>query len=425
MRMFVALLVLAPSLAAAPVTVERLLVSIGDALGVDDTLVSLAPDGTDRQPLFDFHEHPKHTTGRVLTPRIAPDGQHIYFCSDHAFVYTPASRNLFRIRADGSGLQQLTPGPCSGIRGAEGPTGVVAGTVARPDGTPWGGCPVYLEGMAPITSQPDGTFRFPAAPVGERWLLAYRPGSQVFDAAPVTVVAGTTARADLVPRSDYRTSFMAPALWGTRVYLRVGTSSLQWLEGPGAGGTEVFSASGQSVLPADVDGFDLCPRTGRLAIMDYQDGCPTNRGLYLADQDGGGLRLLLDLKQDPEWCGATEVFWSPDGSRLAIKGCYGWHTGVMVVDPGTGQVLGAARSTDQNHTLYNLVLHGWSPDGRWLLYSHWLGSTANGHLTRIRVQEDGQVDATSAEDLLAGVACSGATWGRLAPLARRPPSDDE
>ncbi len=95
-------------------TQEKILVSVSNSTWTDDVLYTLNPDGSGQASLFDFHSHPKHTAGRILQPCVAADGGAIYFSSDNAYAYTPASRNLFRIASDGSWWDQITPGPNSG-----------------------------------------------------------------------------------------------------------------------------------------------------------------------------------------------------------------------------------------------------------------------------------------------------------------------
>jgi hypothetical protein len=392
---------------------EKILVSIsnGDALP-DDALYSMNPDGSGQTRPFDFHAQPVYQTGGIWQPRIAPDGGSIYFRSDHGHIHTPASSNLFCITADGSECEQLTPGPNSGRWNQPGPYGAVEGTVTKPNGEPWGNSSVCLEGVGLTYSEPDGSFRFEDVPEGLRWIVAYEPGDTPCDSLAISVVAGVTYTVNLTPYSDYRMSFENPILHGDRVYHLLGPHELRWTRPGSSTPTVVYTATGSGVGIPAVGGLDVAPLSGRLAIVDYMEGCPTNRGLYLADRDGNDLRLLVDMKADANWCGAGAVFWSPDESRLALKGCYNWQTGLMVFDSTSGGFLGWI-CFDQHYTLYNIDFHGWSPNGDWLLCSFWLDQPETGVLSKIGVDTAGSPDASSVTNLLSGVAIGGATWGML------------
>jgi hypothetical protein len=400
---------------------EKILVPISNDTATDDTLYSLNPDGSGLTKLFDFHNHPKHTTGHILQPRIAPDGGAIYFSSDHAYVYTPASRNLFRIAPDGSWCDQITPGPNSGLWNQPGPYGTVEGTIRRSDGTPSGNSPVFLEGMGLEYSQPDGSFRFENVPQGERWIVAYWPGSTVYDAQAISVVAGTTWHLDLVPNTDYRTSFEYPVPFGDRVYYLLGPDEIQWTDVNASVYTNVYTVpkDGCISLPT-VKGFDVAASTGKLAIMDcHGDGCLKNQGLYIAGQDGNDPQLLVDMKADYNWGSVLlpqGVFWSPDGSKIAFDGSYSGNPVMVIYDAATGSYLGGIPFPATWDTTYGVHLCGWSPDGGWLLYlleTFRVAQLAERMLSKIRVAADGSLDTTSVVNLLTNPNVADATWGRL------------
>jgi hypothetical protein len=65
--------------------------------------------------------------------------------------------------------------------------------------------------------------------------------------------------------------------------------------------------------------------------------------------------------------------------------------------------------------MYNVSLHGWSPDGRWLLYSAWINDPNTGLLARLPVNSDGSLNPAGAVALLSNTHISAATWGRLNP----------
>ena len=377
---------------------EKVLVAIGASGGAaDSTLYTLDPDGSGQTRLFDFHAHPRDATGGIWDLRIGPGGGAIYFASDSAYLYTPASRNLFRIAADGGWWEQLTPGPNSGRWNQPCPCGVVEGIVRRGNGDPWPDRPVYLEGKEMVYSGADGRFRYENVPVGARWLMAYRgAGEDVFAAQVVSVMAGVTAQATLSPDTSYRMEFGRPAPYGDRIYHVLAPHKIQWTTAGFSPPVEVYVNTGACTGIPDIDGFDVAPTTGRLAIVNYQEGCGAgdtmHRGVYLADKDGQGVRLLVDMMADWNWCGAGEIFWSADESRLAAKACYKqnhlWYTYLVVFDAGDCSILGYTYFP-VGYTMYNVSLHGWSPDGRWLLYSAWINDTNTGLLARLPVNSDG------------------------------------
>jgi hypothetical protein len=408
---------------------EKILVAVGASGGApDSTLYTLNPDGSGQACLFDFHAHPKDTTGGIWNPRIAPAGDAIYFASDNAYLYTPASRNLFRVGADGSWWEQLTPGPNSGRWNQPCPCGVVQGIVRDGAGNPWADRPVFLEGKDMLYSGADGRFRFDNVPTGTRWLVAYRGGGQdVFDAQVVSVLDGITTEAELSPDTSYRMEFGRPVPHGNRIYHVLAPHKIQWTSVGFTPPVEVYVTTGACTGIPDIDGFDVAPTTGRLAIVNYQQGCGADdtehQGLYLADKDGNNPQLLVNMMADYNWCGAQEVFWSPDESRLAAKACYAlnyqWYTYLVIFDATTGTVLGSA-NFPVNYTMFNVGLHGWSPDGRWLLFSMWTTDASNGVLAKVPVATDGGLDVAGTVNLLTNTHISGATWGRLNPQTTVP-----
>ncbi len=405
---------------------EKILVSV-DAGGSlpDATVYTLNPDGGGQAPLFNFHAHPKDPKGGIWDLRVAADGAAIYFNSDNARLYTPASRNLFRISADGGWWDQVTPGPNSGLWNQGCPCGAVTVSVRKSNGDPWGNSPVFLEGKDPVNSNPDGSFRFDDVPAGVRWIVAYRPGdSNVFAAQSINVIAGLDTPVQLVPDSTIRMNFERPAPFSSRIYYRLWPASIQWTTADFAAPVEVYKTTGFCTGIPDVDGFDVAPTSGGLAIVNYQEGCGVgdteHQGLYLADKDGGQVRLLVNMMADWNWCGAQEVFWSADESRLAVKACYkqGYQrfTYLVVFDASTGSILGAVYFSAE-YSLANVNLHGWSPDGRWLLYSSWLNDAATGALAKLPVNADGSLNSAGVVLLLSNTRISGAAWGLLNPQA--------
>jgi hypothetical protein len=392
---------------------EKILVSLANANGNDSVLWVMNPDGSGSKQLFNFHRHPRHNQGLILQPRIAPGGGFIYFSSDNAYAYTPASRNLFRITADGSRWEQLTPGPNSGKWGAPCPCGTVKGTVKRSNGRPYGSSAVFLEGVGMAYTEPDGSFGFDKVPEGRRWLLAYRPGAQAFDSREIYVARGAPVTAHMVPDSTFRWSFTLPVIHGDRVYYQSGINEIAYRGLDGKSPVTVYKAGGSCTGVTDVDGFDVGRLSGRLAVMDYQTGCTTNRGLYVGDKNGRNGGLLVDMKKDHNFSDGGEVFWSPDESKIAVEVSYNFHICFFVFDSRTGASLGYICAPNTNLNKFNTTLYGWSPDGGWLLYSQYVNNPAQSYLFKVRVTPQGMIDSKQVKTLLANVYITGATWGRL------------
>ncbi len=403
------------------VTGEKILVSLSNdtTTWADDTLYAINPtDGSGQTRVFDFHSHPKFTTGNIWGPRISPDGQHIYFHSEHAYIYTPARRNAFRVASDGSGLDQITPGEKSGVWGETG-NSTVSGWVQQGDGTPWANAPVYLEGMDMVYSGADGSFSFSNVPPGVRWLVAYKPGDTPFDSTPVHVVSGVdNTGLVLVPASDYRMNFEYPVFYSNRVYYNFSGASIQWTDLNFSAQHTVYTPSTAGcVTTSQVKAFDVAPTSGRLVVFDYHgDGCTGNAGLYITDKDGGNKQVLLNMWNDSNWNEPlqAQIFWSPDESKVAFKGSYtsnyAWYDILVVVDATSGAILGYAFANTSSDVL---TLHGWNPAGDWLLYSTESGNPAQKTLSKIKLNADGSFDFASDTVLLSNQPISGATWGNL------------
>ncbi len=332
---------------AQATTEEKILVSIAnDSTDADHTLYTFNPDGSGKTRLFDFHAQPKFTTGEVFAPRISADGRYIYFSSEHAYIYTPARRNVFRITAWGGGLDQITPGPKSGIWGETG-NSTVSGFVRHGDGTAWGNCPVYLEGMDMVYSAADGSFAFHNVPPGLRWLMAYSPALDSWDSTIVNVVAGVdNTGLTLSPDTSYRMNFEFPVPYGDRIYYRLNGTGIQWTDVNFSAQHDVYtSPSDLCTGVPTVDAFDVGPVSGKVAIYDYQEGCgvgnTNHNGVYTTDKDGNSKQLLIDMLNSAGWSGSmvAEIRWSPDESYLALDAYYNGDPVIAVFD-ATGKLLG-------------------------------------------------------------------------------------
>lgn len=387
---------------------EKIVVSIANDL-TDDTLYTINPDGSGKARLFDFHNHSHDAAGRIYDLRVAPDGRVIYFSSDHACYWTPADYNLVRIASDGSWHDQITPGPQSGLWEQPCPCGSVEGTVYESStGPPLVGGQVFLEGKDYVWTDAEGSYHFNNVPVGERWIVAYQDGFSYSESALVYVPYGGTVSQDLTPEYSYRIAFRRPVLYSDRIYHTLDMAGVQWVDVNASTHTNVYSATQDCGIPG-VDGFDVAPTSGKLAILDFEQGCPTIRGLYTTDQDGNTRQLLVDMASDPNWWGGEDVFWSPDEAKIVFKGFYGSYVYLLVYDATSGSLLGSVY-LDSNHTV---SLHGWSPDGSWLLYSYWLNQPSQAVLSKIKVNADGSLDTGSVVNVLTNTFVSSATWGQL------------
>lgn len=410
--------------AAAPAVAggSTILVSIHDPGARGDTLYAMDPASGRAQALFNFANHPHHKAGLILDPRVGPGGRYIYFSSDNANFYTPFYYNLFRITSDGRSWQQLTPGVNSGRWDQRCPCSVVRGRVRRRNGRPYSAAPVFLEGVGMVYSKPDGSFEFKKVPMGMRWLMAYRPGNaRAYDSQLVTVAPGAPMVVDLIPNSTHRASLRYPVPAGDNLVFQAGLLTLARLNLARRTTANIYQVGGTCSLK-QISGFDLDRRSGRLAILDYATGCPTNRGLYVTQ--GNALRLLLDTKTDQRWCGVGQVFWSPDGTKLALSVCLAYGNALnqipslLVLDAASGRVLGNWGINMPSLNLGKMRLHGWSPDGRHLLFSWYTSRPSAGNLSIIGVGPGGTIDPRTGRHLIRGRRIDGATWAVLKPPAR-------
>lgn len=423
--------VLALLLAPLPAMAKSIiLISMHDAPKRTDILVAMDPATGNSWPVYNFSGHPRHKSGLIMSPRVDASGQQIFFSSDNSFAYTPFRRNLFRITTDGRGWQQITPGVNSGRWDQPCPCGVVKGVVTRKNGQPYSSAPVFLEGVGMVHTKGDGSFEFPKVPGGARWIMAYRPGNtSAYDSQLISPAPGAPVVLRLIPDSTNRPSLQYPVPYKGQVFFMAGVHSLVRLNLADMSTTTVYQVRGSCLL-TQISGYDIGPRTGRLAVVDYAEGCPTNRGVYVSK--GNQMGLLVDAKKDQRWCGLGQVFWSPDESKLALTACLtsgGFQRAVylMVVSAANGQVLGYWGMSNTAINLAKVKLHGWSPDGKHLLFSWHADKQANGNLAVIAVAKSGALDHGSVRQLMGNRYIQSATWANIvgpvmpgAP-AKRPP----
>ncbi len=398
-------------------TTEKILVSLSNNTTAwdDDTLYTLNPDGSNKTPFFNLHNQSKFTTGQIYAPRIS--GNHIYFHSEHGYIYTPARHNLFRLSTTNTTLKQITPSPNAGVWGQSG-TSTVSGLVTDGLGNPWINAPVYLEGMDMIRTDIDGFFSFQNVPPGVRWLVAYRPALDAFEAQSIDVIFGLhTTGLDIRPNSTTRMNFEHPAFFNGRIYYSF-YNEIQWTDVNFTNPQTVYTSPADSCVGIPtIDAFDAGPMTGRLAIYDYQEGCGignnNHNGIYITDKDGNNKQLIVDMLADANWNNPilpVEIFWSPNETSIAVKASYSYYDYLLVYNT-SGVLTGFAYADTTSQVL---TLHGWSPDGKWLLYSEYDGDPAQASLGKIGVNPDGSLNNASITTLLANQPISGATWGNVA-----------
>jgi hypothetical protein len=365
-------------------------------------------NGKVEKEVFNFSNMPLIKSGFITQLRPSADGTSLYFVSDNAHIYTPSRRNIFKIPNNNSWLKQLTPGPDSGQIPPNVSKGTVKGRITDGNGNPYSSAPIFMESLPLQYSDANGYFTFTNIPEGNRWITGYRPGSLVFKSLPVYVTGGLTSEVTLIPESDYKINFENPIEYNNQIYYIENNLGIYMLDKNGENRTKIFSVVGFE----GIGGFDIAKQDGEIIFSDYRTGTEQQRGLYTCDKNGDNINLFLDFKQDYNWGGVSEVFWSPDKSKIAVKAEYNYLVYFVIFDTSNGNILGTVYFND-NLTKYNVDLYGWSPDGRWLLYSTWLDKTEYCILAKIAVGSDGSLDPGRNINLLQNVNLRGACWGDL------------
>ncbi len=382
----------------------------------NDSLFFIDPDGSGKTKIFDFSGNVQAPSGSIMHPRVGNSGQ-IFFSSDNAYLWTPARLNLFRVSVDGTGRDQITPDMNSGLWNQPGPYGTVEVTVLDGTGNPVGGAQVFVEGMSLKNADTNGFCRIENVPEGVRYVVGYRvySGTMYFDAQPISVVSGNTYQLTLTPNTGTRANLESPVWFGERIYYRLWPDKIEYTDSNGTHSTGVYASPPCDYGPGTVKGFDVAPFSGKIVLADYMTGCGEHIGLYTADKDGHNLTPLADFKSG-DWCGVNDLFWSPDEKKIALTACNGWYYGILVLNAEATAILGQGWNlTQYNPNFGNFRLHGWSPDGNWLLYSGYDGDPSQTGLKKMRVNADGSLDLNS-ETLLLTDAVHGATWGLPACL---------
>jgi hypothetical protein len=292
--------------------------------------------------------------------------------------------------------------------------GKVIGTVKKSNGEPWIGALVFLEGMQFVNAKTDGSFAFDNVPPGVHNIVVYRPGqSDVYTFLPVEVKAGITSNiGNLNPDNSGKLSFTQPQSYGNFLYFQQSPSAtIKKMNLTTGAMIDFYTQTRNGCDFYNQLNFDIARHSGKIAIVDYASGCPGHQGVYVMDQNGQNFNMLLNFKSDA-WCGAGDVAWSPDETKIAVTACYNYNYAILVFDVNTKQIIGQAWASPQmSPTFYNFKLHGWDPNGNYLLYSAWKDSPNLTFLYKISVQSMGTNQPLST--LLFQGALESATWSIL------------
>jgi len=386
---------------------SKIFASISDK---DDNCVIYQYDlnGSVEKEVFNFSNMPLLKTGFITQLHPSADGTSLYFVSDNAHIYVPSRRNIFKIPNNDSWVKQLTPGPNSGQIPPNVPKGTVKGRITDSNNNPYASAAIFMEGLPLQYSDANGYFTFNNVPQGNRWITGYRPGSLVFKSLPVYVTGDLTSEVSLIPESDYKINFENPVEYNNHIYYIENNIGLYKLDKNGENRTEILNVVGFE----GIGGFDIAKQDGQIIFSDYRTGTEQQRGLYTCNKNGNNINLFLDFKQDFNWGGVSEVLWSPDKSKIAVKAEYNYLVYFVIFDTSNGNILGTVYFND-NLTKYNIDLYGWNPDGKWLLYSTWLDKPEYSTLAKIKVGNDGSLDPNNNINLLQNVNLRSACWVEL------------
>ncbi|MBF0361518.1 MAG: hypothetical protein HQK49_10920 [Oligoflexia bacterium] len=363
-------------------------------------------------------------TANMKDLRFDPSTREIYFSSAYNNSYTPSRYNIFKTTADGKPHTQLTPGPNSGVKySGNFPSGKVSGTVKKTNGDPWSSAPVFIEGAGMVYTDAQGKFSFDKVPAGLRYIMGYRTASDVYQGMPLNIVENTSIEVSLSPYMNIKANFERPALYEDRVYFRNYPYEVVYMKKKSNNDHNlnhnqnpietkvIYTSTSQGCTSYNVEGFDVAPKSGRVAIIDYTPGCPTNRGLYLTDKDGQNLSVLIDMKlQNSEWCGMKAVRWSADESKLAVLACYYWYPMLFIFDTTNWNLLGQMYFDKNLYPYANINLYDWSSNNEWLLVSYYSNDMNNGNLSKIKVNPNGSIDYTNIVNIISGNTIYGATF---------------
>ncbi len=378
-----------------------------------DTLFIVDADGSNAIPLFDFSWNTFDSSGQILDISVSQDGKQIFFSSNNGSMWTPLRKNIFSLNSDGTGVNQLTPLLNSGSWSqACSKCGKVIGTVRKSNGEPWGGALVFLEGMQLINAGVDGSFSFENVPPGVHNLVVYRPGqASAYTFIPVRVEAGITSNVGILnPNSSGKFTLDKPKQYGDFVFYRQTPGNIIKMDLKTGKTIEMYKMTIDGCTLPEVN-YDIAPNSGKIIISDYGDGCPGHTGLYVMDNDGNNFDVVANFKIN-NWCGSGDVFWSPDETKIAVIACYNYYYGIFIIDASTLNIIGTAwMQNNFNPNFINFHLHGWSSDGKYLLYSIWKDSPSQTLLYKADVAS--LFTQSPSSGLVYQGALSSAAWANL------------
>jgi hypothetical protein len=351
----------------------------------------------DEQPLTHFAE--PLNVGDVSW---SYDGQWLVFVSAHNYLASRDNeRNVFMIRADGTGLRMLT-GEYQDPETAPGPYAPLRGKVENAPGPAL----VYAQGAgSPITTQQDGSFALTGVPVGARWARAvYQQGTTLLEAS--AVITGTESGFDpvtlaLEPKGHgWKQASLSPdqqLLAGTFYTWTLTAENAVETHFSGA----LYTVDGQYLstleLPAGtvLTGLDWSPKGDQIV------GALTAEkwvGLWLWDSDGESIGALVEIPMpEDDLLTAANPAWSPDASQIVfeMRHHYWWgdpkyKIDLMLVSSESKAVtaLTDAEWGTDNHD------PSWSADGTLVFYQRTVGDPAQDFQAR----PTGDIWATAIQD---------------------------
>lgn len=129
------------------------------------------------------------------------------------------------------------------------------------------------------------------------------------------------------------------------------------------GRQEVFvvgAASGHVIRLSDIEGSDRAPawspNSKQVGFLSDRSGLPT---IWLMDGAGHEEHAAFPDEVGP----VVRFFWSPDSRHMSYEVMRDGTTAIFVGDVTTG------RNEAVPHSAVRVGLGGWSPDGKWVLYS--------------------------------------------------------